>query len=925
MKRVRTVFLAAMLAAIVVSAPAQTVAIDAAGPSHPFPHFWEQVFGSGRANLTLRESYRRDLRAMRSATGIQYVRFHAIFHDENGVYDEDAQGRPVYNFSYVDQIYDGLLENGARPFVELSFMPRKLSATPPVLHPFWYKPVSSPPKDYAQWGELIRAFGQHLVDRYGIDEVAQWYFEVWNEPNIDFWAGQPKEPTYYQLYAAAAGALKSVNPRLRVGGPATAQAAWVDRLIAYCASNNVPIDFVSTHVYGNDRSQDVFGTDETISRRDMVARAVRKVFGQVKHSARPDLPIHWTEYNASYMNEPAVTDAPFMGPWLANNIRQCDGMVTTMSYWTFSDVFEEQGVVKTPFYGGFGLFAENGIPKAAFNAFRLLHQLGTARLNVDAESVLATRRADGTLEVAAWNYAAPEEAGSTIEMLLSFKGLSAGQHSAHIARVDAEHGSPLKAWEDMGRPANPSRAQIAALQSAAQPGNPETIDVENDGSLKLHLSAHSLVLVEVPVGSSAPTIPLTPAKPLPGAPGWAPTPDAGEFVEDLEHRSFLFFWERADPQTGEVLDRAKADGSNETRRIASIASTGFGLTALCIGAEHGWITREQAQTRALATLRFLAGKMPREHGWYYHFIDERTGERQWKSELSSIDTALLLAGVLTVREYFGEHSEIGSLAESIYEAVDFPWMRNGDPNFLSMGWTPESGFLRDRWDRYCELMILYLEAIGSPRHAIPADSWYAWRRPHVRYEGYDYISAAPLFTHQYAHAWVDFRERREDRGEHTDWFQNSVIATQAHRAFCINLRPMFPDYGTDAWGITASDSAKGYIAWGGPPMDPAIDGTLVPCGPGGSLMFTPDIALRALRNMRGMLNGRVYTYYGFVDAFNPLTKWIDPDVIGIDVGITLLSAENMRTGNVWSWFMRNGNIRTAMDMAGLREVKQKQQ
>src|ERR1035438_9648121 len=152
--------MAAMLAAIAASAPAETVVIDAAGPSHPFPHFWEQVFGSGRANLALRESYRRDLRAMRSATGIQYVRFHAIFHDENGLYDEDAQGRPVYNFTYVDQIYDGLLENGVRPFVELSFMPRKLSASPPVPHPFWYRPLVSPPKDYGKWGELIRAFAQ---------------------------------------------------------------------------------------------------------------------------------------------------------------------------------------------------------------------------------------------------------------------------------------------------------------------------------------------------------------------------------------------------------------------------------------------------------------------------------------------------------------------------------------------------------------------------------------------------------------------------------------------------------------------------------------------------------------------------------------------------------------------------------------------
>ena len=485
------------MAAIAIPALAETVVIDTAGPSHPFPHFWEQVFGSGRANLTLRESYRRDLRAMKTSTGMKYARFHAIFHDENGVYDEDAQGRPVYNFSYVDQIYDGLLENGTRPFVELSFMPRKLSAAPPVVHPFWYKELVSPPKDYAKWGELIRAFAQHLVARYGIGEVAEWYFEVWNEPNINFWAGKPAESTYYELYAAAARALKSVNPRLRVGGPATAQAAWVDRLIAYSAKNNVPIDFVSTHVYGNDSAQDVFGTDEKIGRRDMVARAVKKVYDQVKHSALPDLPIHWTEYNASYSNEPAVTDTAFMGPWLANNIRLCDGLATTMSYWTFSDVFEEGGVVKTPFYGGFGLLAEGGIPKAAFHAFRLLHQLGTERLNVDSESVLATRRTDGVLEVAAWNYAAPEEAGAPLELTLAFKGLRPGKHIARIERVDAEHGSPLKAWEEMGRPALPSREQTAKLKTVARPLVPEKAILGDDGSLTLRVSAHGLVLVEV--------------------------------------------------------------------------------------------------------------------------------------------------------------------------------------------------------------------------------------------------------------------------------------------------------------------------------------------------------------------------------------------------------------------------------------------
>ncbi|HTU03164.1 MAG TPA: hypothetical protein VMG58_15145, partial [Candidatus Sulfotelmatobacter sp.] len=415
----------------------EIIDIDTSQAARPFPHFWEQVFGSGRAVLSLRESYRDDLRATRDITGFRYVRFHAIFHDENGVYSMDRQGLPVYNWSYVDQIYDGLLANRVRPFVELSFMPAALASSP-VPHPFWYKPMPAPPSDYARWGALIENFARHLVDRYGIEEVAQWYFEVWNEPNIDFWTGVPKEETYYRLYRSSADALKRVSPRLRVGGPATAQAAWVGSFIAWCTRDNAPVDFVSTHVYGNDGSENVFGTHEAIGRRDMVARAVKKVYEEVKGSAMPNLPIHWTEYNASYRSEVDVTDSAFMGPWLANNIRACDGLTTTMSYWTFSDVFEEQGVVRTPFYGGFGLIAAGGIPKASFNAFRLLHRLGDQRIPLASESALATRRQDGSLVLAVWNYSDPDQTGSPRDFLLKFSGLPDGRQ-ARITIVDPDH------------------------------------------------------------------------------------------------------------------------------------------------------------------------------------------------------------------------------------------------------------------------------------------------------------------------------------------------------------------------------------------------------------------------------------------------------------------------------------------------------
>jgi hypothetical protein len=395
-----------------------------------------------------------------------------------------------------------------------------------------------------------------------------------------------------------------------------------------------------------------------------------------------------------------------------------------------------------------------------------------------------------------------------------------------------------------------------------------------------------------------------------------------QLLEDLERRSFRFFWDEADPQTGLVPDRARMDGSaldESHRNVASIAATGFGLTGLCIAADRGWLTQSQARERTLNTLRFFANRAIHERGWFYHWMDAKTGERRWKSEVSSIDTALLLAGVLTARQYFHDDQEIVSLATKIYERIDFRWMLNGHPLLMSHGWKPETGFLKPRWDTYSEETILLLLAIGSPTHPISPASWYALWRDRYRYEGFAYFTTigVPLFMHQYSHAWVDYRGRRETKGDRIDYFENSVNATLAHRKFCINLAHDFPGIGPNMWGITASDSAKGYLAWGGPPRDPAIDGTLVPSAAGGSLMFTPEVSLAALRTMREKYGDRIYGKYGFVDAFNPDTGWVDQDVIGINVGIILLSAENLRTENVWKWFMRNPEIPRAMQRIGL--------
>ena len=485
---------------------ADDLVIRADARSTPLPHFWERMFGSGRAVLALRDDYRQDLRATRAATGVQYVRFHHIFSDEVGIYSKDKQGRDVWNFSYVDQIYDGLLDIGVRPFVELSFMPFKMSSDPNMKFGFWYAPNFAPPASYAKWDEMMRRFAEHLIERYGIDEVATWYFEVWNEPNIGFWGGMPHKPTYYELYEHTAKALKAVNTRLRVGGPSTAQAAWVGAFLSDMSKKGVPVDFASTHVYANDKAEDVFGTHESVPRDDMVCRATKKVHDEIAASALPKTPFVMSEFNASYSNEPDVTDSVYMGPWIANMIRECDGYVDDMSYWTFSDVFEEQGIVKTPFYGGFGLIAERSIPKPAFNAFTLLHRLGNERLAIDSDSALATRTADGHLVLALWNYAPPDGVGPVYHgpavgdrplkhFSLQIEGVPANA-AVSLSRVDAEHGNVVKTFDHMGRPPFPSRAQIAELRAAAQMPAPEARHLES-GRLEIDVPTHGLVLVEV--------------------------------------------------------------------------------------------------------------------------------------------------------------------------------------------------------------------------------------------------------------------------------------------------------------------------------------------------------------------------------------------------------------------------------------------
>jgi hypothetical protein len=391
------------------------------------------------------------------------------------------------------------------------------------------------------------------------------------------------------------------------------------------------------------------------------------------------------------------------------------------------------------------------------------------------------------------------------------------------------------------------------------------------------------------------------------------SPEQDQLLDQVERSSFRFFWEQANPDTGLVRDRANVRTQKQSA-LSSIAAVGFGLTAISIADARGYIPHAQARQRVLNTLRFLWKKLPNHRGFFYHWANINTAERQFDSEVSSIDTAILLCGILTCRQHFDEW-EIKELAHLIFDRVEWTWLSE-DTSVLSHGWTPEAGFLPSRWSDYSELMMMYLLGLGSETYPLPTASWDAWKRVPFVYDGIQYIgSFAPLFIHQYSQAWFDFRNQHD---RYADYFQNSIRATEVHKRFCLDLKSQFPDYSDDLWGITASDSVKGYVVWGGPPATGPIDGTIVPCAAGGSLPFLPQQTVRVLETIKDKYGAHAWCEYGFVDAFNPLTNWYDSDVIGIDTGITMVMAENARTGFVWDTFMKNPEAKRGMERAGFQ-------
>lgn len=401
---------------------------------------------------------------------------------------------------------------------------------------------------------------------------------------------------------------------------------------------------------------------------------------------------------------------------------------------------------------------------------------------------------------------------------------------------------------------------------------------------------------------------------LPGKGVFTAEDDA--FLEDLTRRGIQFFIDEADPETGLMPDRARADGG-PSNNVASTASVGFGLTALCIAEKNGWIERFEAYDRANRVLRFLRDKAPQERGHFYHFLDMRSGERQWECEVSNVDTALLMYGVLVVREHF-PGTEVAKLADELYERVDWPWLVDEKTGLLHHGWKPETGILRAVWGHYSEgPPLVLLLGMGSKTHPLPPSVWQAWKRePVEKYAGLTFVQCPPLFTHQFPQCWFDLRGLNDGQ---LDYFRNGQLATIAMRQWTIDeLAKRFPSYDENIWGLTASDYEGGYTAWGGPPQQGEIDGTVVPAAAAGSLAFEPRLCVDALKSMREQFGKKGYLKYGFVDAFNPAKGWYNRDVIGIDVGPSVLMAENARTGFVWKTFMSCPEAQAALKAAGFK-------
>lgn len=912
---------------------------DGSKESEALPHFWEHCVGSGRAALALRADWQAQLRQCREDLGFHHVRFHGILDDDVGTLDDEKK-KLLYAFQNVDKIYDFLRSIDMRPSVELSFMPRALASGDQTV--FHYKANVTPPTDYGQWAALTSKLAQHWIDRYGAKEVSLWPIEVWNEPNMpSFWTGSRED--YFRLFETTWKALKHVHRDLRVGGPVTAKNEWVPEFLEYCDNAGVPPDFISTHNYPTDAlgSPDD-DTATTLSKSHLGilrerAETVRKQIGK--------RPLYYTEWSTSSNPRDPLHDEPYAAAYIVHTLLDMGTLVQGYSYWTFSDIFEENFFPLEPFQGGFGLMTIHGIPKPSYRAYQILHRLGEERLPVqghhDTVRVWVVRGKDA-VNVVIVNLALPRHPIKPEAVDIELFGLPAIA-GAQARRIDADHANAKAKWKLQGEPRYPNAAEMAALINASKLQD-EAVELRVEGKtlrFEIKVKPQSVTAVELRFAARTKS---TKAKADVPAPHEFNTADE-KLLDELQAAAFGYFTEYSNPANGLVADSSKP-GS-----YASIAATGFALSCYPVAAERGWLGRKQAAATTLKTLKFFAASRQGEDaqatghkGFYYHFLDMHSGQRAEDCELSTIDTALLLAGVVTAAQYFDRHDkaeqEIRSLAETLFDRADWHWTLDHKKSEVNQSWKPGKGFKRDDWDGYTEALIMYVMGAASKSHPLPPKA-YAQAAEHFHWAhnaGLDWIHAAPLFIHLFPQAWMDLRGLDDGHigaRDNLDYFRNTQRAIFVQRVYAFLNPQGFAGYGKDIWGLSAcagpdgerklrNGCDRGFLGYAarGVPANPD-DGTLVPWGATACVAHEPEVALAGIRALLeaypdSLCNGR------FVGAINPslpgdsTAGWISPACVGIDQGLVLMMIENARTGLLWKLTRHSPIFRRGLQRLGFR-------
>lgn len=527
--------LSLLLAALCSPSPAagapspRVIAADMTRVQGPTERMYNFCVGAGRANEGLRADWQRQLRRAKEDCGFRYIRFHGLFCDDMGVYQEDEKGNPLYNWQYVDELFDFLQSIGMKPFVELGFMPSAMASGPHTI--FWYKANVTPPKDYAKWGAFVSAFARHVTERYGAEEVRSWYFEVWNEPNLaGFWLGTTGGKSeaefgpiafaeYCKLYESSANAIKAVDPKYRVGGPATAGCGWIDEMLRFCAEKKLPLDFVSTHTYATTSGfLDETGKGGTIltPNRDAIWSEVKSTRAKILASPFPSAELHFTEWSTSYSPADPVHDSYHSAAFILNKVRHIRDSAHSLSYWTFTDIFEEAGPRMTPFHGGFGLLNYQDLRKPAYFAYAFLQRLGDTELVSEDPESLVCRDSSGNVQALFWDFTItqpgmptfnqdfylkdqPAQPKGTAELRLA--GLAPGSYRLTATRVGYRSNDVQSAWRELGSPSQLTRAQVKTLQTASSgaPCLEENIEIGKDGrfSRSLEQRENDVWLVEL--------------------------------------------------------------------------------------------------------------------------------------------------------------------------------------------------------------------------------------------------------------------------------------------------------------------------------------------------------------------------------------------------------------------------------------------